>query len=191
VVEYWHDPDNGMWEEAEEVHASSVGACVAGLKKIRSIIHVADDVVRPGELALQALLPSESATREADLALLSLIYPYNVVSENMKQTILRNVENQLVRERGVIRYSGDQYYWTNAEAEWTLGLAWLAIIYGNVPHKYRFFMEKLKNSMTENGELPELYFGNSAVHNENTPLGWAQSLMIVADSSQGSSPVSV
>src|SRR6476469_3665343 len=24
-VEYWHDADNGMWEEAEEVHASSIG----------------------------------------------------------------------------------------------------------------------------------------------------------------------
>ena len=32
-VEYWHDADNGMWEEAEEVHASSIGAVLAGLKK--------------------------------------------------------------------------------------------------------------------------------------------------------------
>ncbi len=32
-IEYWIDPDNGMWEEAQELHASSVGACVAGLKK--------------------------------------------------------------------------------------------------------------------------------------------------------------
>lgn len=31
-IEYWHDEDNGMWEENTEVHASSVGACVAGLK---------------------------------------------------------------------------------------------------------------------------------------------------------------
>src|SRR5690606_7212775 len=28
-VEYWQDADNGMWEEWREVHASSVGACVA------------------------------------------------------------------------------------------------------------------------------------------------------------------
>src|SRR3989344_4518011 len=27
-IEYWHDKDNGMWEENEEVHASSVGACL-------------------------------------------------------------------------------------------------------------------------------------------------------------------
>jgi GH15 family glucan-1,4-alpha-glucosidase len=28
-VEYWHDADSGMWEENEEVHASSVGAVLA------------------------------------------------------------------------------------------------------------------------------------------------------------------
>ena len=36
-IEYWTQPDSGMWEEAEELHASSVGACVAGLKSIQRI----------------------------------------------------------------------------------------------------------------------------------------------------------
>jgi phosphorylase kinase alpha/beta subunit len=27
-IGYWHDPDSGMWEEDEEVHASSVGKLV-------------------------------------------------------------------------------------------------------------------------------------------------------------------
>lgn len=31
-LSYWQMPDNGMWEGQEEVHASSVGDCVAGLK---------------------------------------------------------------------------------------------------------------------------------------------------------------
>jgi len=39
-VEYWHDKDNGMWEENEEIHASSIGACVAGLKKISKLMEV-------------------------------------------------------------------------------------------------------------------------------------------------------
>ena len=34
-VEYWHDEDNGVWEENTEVHASSVGACLSGLNKIK------------------------------------------------------------------------------------------------------------------------------------------------------------
>ena len=28
--------------------------------------------------------------------------------------------------------------------------------------------------------MPELYFSNSAEYNENTPLGWSESLFIVA-----------
>src|SRR3989344_6547491 len=39
-VEYWHDKDSGMWEEDQEIHASSVGACVAGLKKISRYVYV-------------------------------------------------------------------------------------------------------------------------------------------------------
>src|SRR3989338_9649290 len=77
-IEYWHDKDNGMWEENEEVHASSIGACVAGLKKIRKIADVPKDLVRKGEIALGRLLPRESEAKETDMALLSLIYPYNV-----------------------------------------------------------------------------------------------------------------
>ena len=37
TLEYWHDKDSGMWEEDEELHASSVGACVAGLRAARHI----------------------------------------------------------------------------------------------------------------------------------------------------------
>ncbi len=32
-IEYWHDPDNGIWEENMEVHASSIASVVAALKK--------------------------------------------------------------------------------------------------------------------------------------------------------------
>ena len=37
-IEYWHDKDSGIWEEAEEVHASSIGACIAGLKSISRVV---------------------------------------------------------------------------------------------------------------------------------------------------------
>jgi GH15 family glucan-1,4-alpha-glucosidase len=53
-VEYWHDADNGMWEEAEEVHASSIGAVVAGLKKWQEVggMDVDPDAIKRGEEAL-------------------------------------------------------------------------------------------------------------------------------------------
>ena len=180
-IEYWNDKDNGMWEENEEVHASSVGACVAGLKKASKLFNVSPELIKKGEETLKKLLPRESETKQADLALLSLIYPYDVVDDKTKMKILHNVEEKLVRERGVIRYIGDDYYNKAGEAEWTMGLAWLAIIYKklNIPHKYAFYMRKCVRAINEKGELPELYFAGTDIHNENSPLGWAQSLFLV------------
>jgi GH15 family glucan-1,4-alpha-glucosidase len=181
-VEYWHDKDNGIWEENEEVHASSVGACLAGLKAVSKYLPVDRALIEKGRETLDKLLPNESETKDADLALLSLIYPYNIVDEIQKETILKNVEEKLVRKRGVIRYVGDRYYNVHGEAEWTMGFPWLAIIYKNMKNKAKFehYMKKTIECMNEQGELPELYFANSKVHNKNSPLGWAQSLYIVA-----------
>jgi phosphorylase kinase alpha/beta subunit len=180
-VEYWNDRDNGMWEENEEVHASSVGACVAGLKKASKLVDVDPALIKKGEAVLKKLLPRESETKDADLALLSLIYPYNIVDKKTAMQILKNVEEKLVREKGVIRYENDQYYNENGEAEWTMGLAWLAIIYKQMkmPHKYAFYMRKCVSAINIKGELPELYFAGTDAHNENSPLGWAQSLFLV------------
>ncbi|MBW2995836.1 glycoside hydrolase family 15 [Candidatus Woesearchaeota archaeon] len=181
-IEYWHDEDNGVWEENEEVHASSVGACVAGLKKIGKIVDVDKELIKKGQETLNKLLPRESLTKETDLSLLSLIYPYNVVNKKQAKQILKNVEEQLVRERGVIRYIGDQYYNEKGEAEWTMGLPWLAIIYKqmNMPAKDAYYMRKAVEVMNDKGEMPELYFADSEEHNENSPLGWGQALFLVA-----------
>jgi phosphorylase kinase alpha/beta subunit len=197
AIEYWHDADNGMWEENEEVHASSVGACVAGLKSVSMIVNVPDWLIQKGIETLNFLLPRESATKETDLALLSLVYPYDVVTHEQRESILHNVETMLLRERGVIRYVGDRYYNANepdvsivgqhvdpvgGEAEWTMGLVWLAIIYKKQkkPANYAHYMRLVTQAMNAQGELPELYYAKSSVHNENTPLGWAQSLYVVA-----------
>ncbi len=187
-IEYWHDLDSGMWEEDEEQHASSVGACVAGLRSISRLpkVEVPKWLIKKGEDALNLLLPRESQRKFTDLALLSLIWPYDVVSEAQKNEILENVEYHLLRERGVIRYKGDRYYNKNTdqvseEAEWTFGLSWLAIIYEKIGNKEKA-KELLKNLIvldTPDG-LPELYFSNSFEYNENTPLGWSESLFIVA-----------
>ena len=189
TLEYWHDPDSGVWEEGHEVHASSVGACLAGLLSIKKVagIEVPDELIQKGELALHEMFPRESKGKFVDLSLLSLIWPYEVVNEKETATILENVEYHLLREHGVIRYKGDHYYNKNPdgwseEAEWTFGLSWLAIIYeklGNT-EKAQFFLDKAKETVTKGGVIPELYFSNSTKHNSNTPLGWSESLFIVA-----------
>jgi len=188
-LEYWVDEDNGMWEENEEIHASSVGACVAGLEMIKknTDVKVNADLITRGKLTLKAMLPRESKMKFVDLALLSLIYPYDIVSKKERDEILKNVEYHLVKEMGVIRYKNDHYYNKNLdgyseEAEWSFGFSWLAIIYKMLgdEEKAKKYFEKAKETITAKGEIPELYFSNTKVPNKNTPLGWAESLFIVA-----------
>lgn len=187
-IHYWCDEDNGIWENDEEVHASSVGACVAGLLSIKRLpsIQVPDWLIEKGRTTLNELLPRESKKKFVDLALLSLIYPYNVVTPKQRSEILTNVEYLLLRERGVIRYKNDWYYNKNPdgyseEAEWCFGLSWLAIIYErlNDKEKAEHFIDMMLNTVTSAG-VPELYFSNSPQYNSNNPLGWAESLFIVA-----------
>lgn len=187
-VEYWHDPDSGMWEENEELHASSVGACVAGLSAVLKLpqIKVPINLIERGEDSLHKLLPRESEKKFVDLSQLSLIWPYDVVNEHERTEILKNTEYHLLRDHGVIRYKGDRYYNKNRdgiseEAEWTFGLAWLSIIYkklGDIK-KANAYLKSVKDVDTPKG-LPELYFSNSLEFNDNTPLGWSESLFIIA-----------
>jgi phosphorylase kinase alpha/beta subunit len=188
-LEYWQDEDNGIWEENMEVHASSIGSVIAGLEKANQVdwLEVPDVAIERGKSALHALLPRESATKFADLALLTLIYPFHVTTEEETQEILKNVEYHLVKDRGVIRYKTDRYYNNNIdgwseEAEWCFGLSWLAIIYAERDEKEKayYYLRRAKNAITPDGKVPELYYSNSDRPNENTPLGWAESMYVIA-----------
>ena len=187
-IEYWQDSDSGMWEENEEVHASSVGACIAGLTAVNKLpqINVPPELIKNGKATLKKLLPRESDTKFIDLSLLSLIWPYNVVTKKQREDILKNVEYLLLRKKGVIRYKNDHYYNKNPdryseEAEWTFGLSWLAIIYERLGNKLKadYFIREAIATDTSKG-MPELYFSNTDKFNENTPLGWSEALFIVA-----------
>lgn len=154
----WHtDPDFGVWEEGPEVHASSVGAVLAGLtmwhddghyhhkykshNPLYGLLPIPQEFIEIGRASLDRTLPSESASRPYDLVQLSLIWPYSIVSEAQAQQILTNVETHLVREKGLVRYPGDLYF--NAdnskpvgnEAQWPLGFAWLSIVYSKLAMK--------------------------------------------------------
>jgi len=188
-IEYWRDPDNGVWEEYEEVHMSSVGACVAGLAKIQEsgLADVSDDLIEKGRQALAKMLPRESHTKFTDLALLSLVYPYHVVGKEAEDVIIDNLEYHLSRDKGVIRYKNDRYYNANddgysEEAEWTMGFPWLSIIYRERGdhEKADYWLEKAQAACDNEGKLPELYFSHTDTPNENNPLGWSESLYIIA-----------
>lgn len=194
-VEYWQDPDNGMWEEWREVHLSSVGACVAGLKNVQNIVHVPSELIENGLRACIELFPKESQEKRVDLAQLSLIYPYNLFGL-MSESLLLNVERHLLRERGVIRYEGDSYYSTlenkygrdmprqfyfGSEAEWTFGLPWLSLCHAQLGNfdKAKEYLQRTEEVMVSPGILPELYYSGTDKPNPNTPLGWSVAMYIL------------
>jgi len=189
AIEYWHDDDNGIWEENMEVHASSIGSCIAALKKAatQDWLIVPETAITLGEQALRELLPRESLSKFADLALLTLIYPFAVTTEDETKEILSNVEYHLVKDKGVIRYKLDRYYNDNAdgyseEAEWCFGLSWLAIIYADRGDREKayYYLRRAEKTVTPSGLIPELYYSHTDKANENTPLGWAESMYVVA-----------
>ncbi|MDH4226607.1 MAG: glycoside hydrolase family 15 protein [Deltaproteobacteria bacterium] len=214
----WHaDPDFGVWEEGPELHSSSIGSVLAGLTMwhddgyyhykyahqvaISEYLPVPQEFIEHGRDALNKLLPAESPARPFDMAQLSLVWPYNIVSDAQALQIVKNVEEQLVRTNGVIRYQGDLYYNADAsaplgrEAEWPLGFAWLSIVHSKLAmkaftlgavfgthkehvEKATWYIDKLEAVMTPDGRVPELYSGGEM--NWNCPLAWAQSFYIVA-----------
>jgi GH15 family glucan-1,4-alpha-glucosidase len=189
TLEYWHDADNGVWEEYEEIHVSSIGACAAGLEKIKAsgVAEVPVEIIEKGKESLNKRLPRESKTKFTDLALLSLIYPYKVVNEEQEKVILANLEYHLSRNKGIIRYRNDRYYNVNEdgfseEAEWTMGFPWLSIIYRErgEHEKADYWLAKAQGAADTEGKMPELYFSQTDTPNENNPLGWSESLMVIA-----------
>lgn len=194
--EYWHDKDNGMWEEHREVHASSVGACVSGLTAVSYLVDVPRQLIQKGVIALEELGASETDNRFVDMAQLSLIYPHRVYSRETALEVLGKIESRLLRRNGVIRYEGDSYYSTleqngrhhqpdyyfGTEAEWCLGLPWLALCHIQLGdyHRAEEYIEMTERIILPDGSIPELYYAGTNQYNPNTPLGWANALYLVA-----------
>lgn len=181
-LEYWHDADNGMWEENCEVHMSSVGACAAGLLAISSFIQVDWDSIVRGLTTVLSHYPRESASKDCDLAELSLVYPYQLLPVDLARRLLVNVEQNLLRSHGTIRYQGDKYYTKQEwEAEWSMGLPWLGLAYltiGDI-NKACEYLDWTERVMISPGVLPELFVGELHTPNGNTPLAWSQALYLI------------
>ncbi len=187
-VKYWEKPDNGMWEENLDLHpgnkSSSIGAALAGLFYIkrRQMAVVPELMITLGRETLNNLLPNESPNHDVDMAQLSLIWPYNVISRETADTILRKVREKLVQKHGLNRYWGDNYYKSRngISGEWPMGFFWLSIVASqrhNV-EEAKFWFEKGIAEMTSKGEIPEIYQDDRP--NEHTPLAWAHAMAIIA-----------
>ena len=124
AIRYWQDEDSGHWEETRKVSASSIGVVIAGLQEYKKLIrHVtlvdtrrANSLIAQGRAALTSILPAEcvqidpAKQRPYDAALLFLIYPMNMVEDQIAETILENTRIHLQGEYGIRRYLGDSYW---------------------------------------------------------------------------------
>jgi phosphorylase kinase alpha/beta subunit len=134
AIRYWEDEDSGHWEETRKIEASSIGAVVAGLAKLRAFLsegrtgvtlsgrsaQVSDSFMkaleRRGRNGLHSMLPHEcvqtssAKKRRYDGALLFLVYPFEVVGDAMGSRILRDIAENLEGPYGIKRYVGDSYW---------------------------------------------------------------------------------
>ncbi len=138
AIAFWQDEDSGHWEETRKVSASSIGCVIAGLKALKQLNfkadfvthccqydgeiitpHLLNDLIKKGETALYNILPAEciqtdpKKKRDYDSALLFLIYPLNVVSEEMGETVRDRVIQNLEGDYGIRRYLGDSFWFPN------------------------------------------------------------------------------
>ncbi len=134
LVDFPRDEDSGHWEETRKRGMSSVGAATAGLAELSHVCRRRDlaerltfdgrqltaqrldRLVSEGRSELAATLPYEcrdpdpAKRREADAALLFLIYPLEIVDAPTADAILQLVLRDLAGEIGIRRYRGDSYW---------------------------------------------------------------------------------
>src|SRR5262249_30082793 len=134
AIRYWADEDSGHWEETRKIEASSIGAVMAGLGKLRAFLsdggtrgaltgrssRCSDSLIRTleqrGRTELNRILPHECVQRSSakkrryDGALLFLVYPLEVVRDAMGSRILRDISENLEGPFGIKRYVGDSYW---------------------------------------------------------------------------------
>ena len=122
AIQYWKDPDSGVWEEARKVNSSSIGAVMAGLREMEKYLRAGNELgakklalgelSKKGRRVLEVQLPFEAPpSRKTDAALLFLIYPLRVVTDTrMKRFVVSLVRARLMGEVGIRRYLGDSYF---------------------------------------------------------------------------------
>ena len=144
-------------------------------------------MIQLGRQTLNRLLPDEFPGRDADMALLSLIWPYNVVSSDIRDIILQRTRDKLVQEHGLNRYWDDDYYRSDngVSGEWVMGSFLLSIIasqMNNIEEAQMWFV-KGAAQITRKGEVPELY--QNGKPNAHKPLAWAHATALTALSKLG------
>lgn len=198
----YRTPDYGIWERGNkinhgnaELNASSLGMAKAALEAMNglnlfgvngcqaSVIHVLPDEIARARITLESLLPRESASKEIDGALLSIIsYPaFAVENVQLQQRTLQEIINKLGGNYGCKRFLRDGHQtvledthrlhyepwelkqFENIECEWPLFFTYLVLdgIFRQDHEQTQKYQELLKGVTVEKDGLqllPELYY---------------------------------
>jgi hypothetical protein len=132
-IHYWKDEDSGHWEEARKIESSSIGVVVGALQALKTLLQgensdgyvcsegvitndLLDTLISQGRHSLQLILPFECSQsdpkkyRPHDAALIFLIFPMNIIDEEMTEQILSDVIDNLQGDYGIRRYTGDSFW---------------------------------------------------------------------------------
>jgi phosphorylase kinase alpha/beta subunit len=132
AIRFWLDEDSGHWEEERRNSASSIGTVCAGLRELNALLESApgvtfgrpalnelvESLLRSGLDRLNSILPSECVQvpprrRRYDAALLFLAYPLEIVSDEMADQIIEDIQQNLQGDYGIRRYLGDSFWCLN------------------------------------------------------------------------------
>ncbi|MBC5794539.1 glycoside hydrolase family 15 protein [Sphaerospermopsis sp. LEGE 00249] len=198
----YRTPDYGIWERGNkinhgkaELNASSLGMAKAALEAINglnlfgvhgsqaSVIHVLPDEISRARITLESLLPRESASKEVDAALLSIIsYPAFAVEDvQLRERTYKEIINKLAGKYGCKRFLRDGHQtiledthrlhyepwelkqFEDIECEWPLFFTYLVLdgIFRQDQEQVQKYQELLAALLVERDGfqlLPELYY---------------------------------
>ncbi|WP_353932685.1 glycoside hydrolase family 15 protein [Okeanomitos corallinicola TIOX110] len=198
----YRTPDFGIWERGNkinhgsaELNASSLGMAKAALEAMNglnlfgvngcqaSVIHVLPDEIARARITLESLLPRESASKEVDAALLSIIsYPAFAVEDlQLQQRTFNEIINKLGGRYGCKRFLRDGHQtvledshrlhyepwelkqFENIECEWPLFFTYLILdgIFSQNDEQVEKYQQLLAEVIVERDGwklLPELYY---------------------------------
>ena len=198
----YRTPDFGIWERGNkinhgnaELNASSVGMAKAALEAMNgldlfgvggsqaSVIHVLPDEIARARITLENLLPRESASKEVDAAVLSVIgYPAFAVEDRRLLERTRNdIITKLQGKYGCKRFLRDGHQtvledtnrlhyepwelkqFEHIECEWPLFFTYLLLdgIFRGDRTQVQAYQERLEKIVVERDGvklLPELYY---------------------------------
>ena len=190
---YWEQSDSGFWEMETALRASSVGICVAGLRRLLSIdsrewssswdAEKVRTLLEKGYETLYKLLPNETSNRAYDSSLLYLIWPFTVVDGVMALQIIGRVLGNLRGWVGFRRFVNDPYYLQGGEvAEWGMTSPHMLLCMNQIglypveedPKDWRTI------KLLEEKNYPESFVGVEKEPNVNTPLAWTKAMCLLA-----------